>query len=127
MTTNTKIDDNDEIARDGQVVRVPMMLLDSIQRSVAAGTTIIDTAGHRPGSLVMTDADKQKRSALYDSHDATLSGAWKIPPIPISSPTENVGQVVKLNPQAMATRELALASYEQRVASAWKNGATAAG
>jgi hypothetical protein len=89
MTTRTQTDDDDDkIAKDGQTVRVPMMLLDAQQRKVAVDTIIKDaigksvsTVGHRPGGLAVADADVQRRHALHMTYDAMISQRWRSPQV----------------------------------------------
>jgi hypothetical protein len=63
MRTN-EIED-DEIARDGEIVRVPLLLMDAVQRSVAAA--------QRPNTFA------NAREAAYDAFKRDLADAWRGP------------------------------------------------
>ena len=85
----TKIRTEDEIAKDGETVRVPMFMMDAQQRAVAESPVVTNDAaiGHRPGSLPVTDADRERRTALYRGHDEKLSARWQSTPPPVN-PTD---------------------------------------
>ena len=112
MTTRTD-DEDDKIARDGQTVRTPLMLMDSVQRSVAGKTVLIDTVGHRPGGLPMTDADMQRRRALHMTYDTMVSQRWRTPEV--TSNQSDVGR-----PTGDARLE-AHARYQERITNAWRH------
>jgi len=42
------------------------------------------TVGHRPGLLVMTDADRERRTTRYRNHDKKRSERWKNPVATVS-------------------------------------------
>jgi hypothetical protein len=47
-------------------------LMDVQQRAVS-----LDAAGHRPGYVMLSDAEREPRAALYRDHDERLSARWK--------------------------------------------------
>ena len=57
-------DDQDDILQDGERLRVPIQMLDSVQRSVARYMTA--GRGHRPGFILDDDSD----DGQYDVEDA---------------------------------------------------------
>jgi hypothetical protein len=82
-------DDDDDIVRDGQVVRLPMTMMDGmdpIQKAVArASLRVTDGGGkgglnlHRPG-FRLSDARQTSDAAIaraYELYDAELTSAWK--------------------------------------------------
>lgn len=58
-----------KVVPDQATVRVPAMIMDSAPQ----------TALHRPGSLPLTDADRDRREAVMADRDRRLSEAWKQP------------------------------------------------
>ena len=57
-------DDTDDILQDGERLRVPITMLDSVQRSVAR--YMATGRGHRPGFILDDDSD----DGQYDVEDA---------------------------------------------------------
>jgi hypothetical protein len=75
MTVFRIIEDDEEgrILKDGERLRVPMLLMDSLQRDIANNTR--PAILHRPGPLPITDAHaRQKRC---EARDARLADAWR--------------------------------------------------
>jgi hypothetical protein len=74
-------DDFDEngVLKDGRSIRVPMMMMDAVQRGVAQlhdgrGGPV----GHRPGFAVTTDATAlDAKEEAYADYHADLVSAWK--------------------------------------------------
>lgn len=64
---------------DGAVVRVSQLLMDG----ATPPRLLMDAAPsgplHRPGSLPLTDADRDRREAVMADRDRRLSEAWKQP------------------------------------------------
>lgn len=97
----------DDILKDGEAVRVPVMLMDSVQRDVSA------SVGISPRSLPLTDTEREQRNALYDRQKKELSERWKHPN-PQDAPAVADTVVTKDH----------YAAYEARVSSAWRGGST---
>jgi hypothetical protein len=83
----TKIEDytdDDEILRDGESVRTPMMLMDSVQRAVASTQVGDAYALHKPGyryaqselTRDAADADDDPRDAAYADLCQRLTDGW---------------------------------------------------
>jgi hypothetical protein len=108
MTDRTKRED--EIIRDGGVVRVPLYLADSgsganagiVQRAVLA-----DGVMHRPGSLVTSDADKVRREQLIT--------AWR-------SPATDDQQAATHDNSTLNDRDAAFEAKQARTRDAWQAG-----
>jgi hypothetical protein len=64
--------DEEKVVKDGGVVRVSMFAMDGVQRSVAA-----HKPGHKPGSIPLSDSDRQDRVARLAARDQVLSNRWK--------------------------------------------------
>jgi hypothetical protein len=79
-----KIEDDDDVIRDGAVLRVPLLLMDGVQRAVAGEVNIV---GHRPGSLPLSDAEREKRKVVYDTYEQDLTSRWKSSPTPAKDAT----------------------------------------
>ncbi|MBR0852142.1 hypothetical protein JQ543_30710 [Bradyrhizobium diazoefficiens] len=96
---------------DGGRVRVPAMIMDT----ASAGTL------HRPGSLPLADADRDRREAALADRDRRLSEAWK-QPAPAQIPADaKPGQTTP--PAAVAGASDAAARYAGRCAAletAWR-------
>jgi hypothetical protein len=107
----SKITDNDDVVRDGSVLRVPLMLMDTVQRAVVSDSFV----GHRPGSLPLTDGERDRRVAVYGNYEKALVSRWK-------NPSPNA---VALGDQVLASRTTdagvaAYSAYEHRLTNAWR-------
>jgi hypothetical protein len=78
------IDTDSDICPDGCGISTKMMMLDGLddtQRRIATDAAIRATPVlHRPGTLRITDADRDARSSLIDERQRAVSDAWKNPP-----------------------------------------------
>jgi hypothetical protein len=77
-------DDDDHVLLDGEVLRVPMHLMDSVQQSVALnGLRVTDGGGdsaglHRPGPRYIADAAmRDAKQAAYDAYLHDVTNAWR--------------------------------------------------
>ncbi len=105
--------DGKEIVEDGERISIGVMLMDAQQKAVADKTVVFDTVGHKPGGMVLTDADKKKREQPYRDYDAVLAARWRSSPPPII-PTEakrSIGDA----------RSDAYEAYQERVSNAWRH------
>jgi hypothetical protein len=84
------VDDDDRVVRDGESVRVPMYLMDGVQRAVAGVPPRRDVlvtdgrglpAGHRPGYVFIYAADSadDPRVAAFAERGRYLTDAWRTP------------------------------------------------
>jgi hypothetical protein len=74
-------DDPDPILRDGQRMRTGgVVLMDAARKALADDAAKKAAAMHRPGSIAMTDADRQARTTMLQNADKKLSERWKNPP-----------------------------------------------
>lgn len=99
MTKIDNLEDQDDVIKDGQMLRVPIFMMDSQQRMIAEGVEQLLKSGtlsdeqraafvelpssrvlHAPGSLPMSDADRASREELYLRRDKRLTDAWKNAP-----------------------------------------------
>ncbi len=108
-----------QIAQDGDVINVPLMLMDSVQRAVLADRIVPQPVLHRPGQMVMGDADVQRRVELDEQQRASLADAWQTP-APIASEQTTHAAPGSIKDKAV---EAAHASYAQRMANAWRGEA----
>lgn len=102
----TKPEDK-RIVRDGERVRVPLMLMDELQRSVQ-GSRFHDgmghEAGHKPGFVFVTAHDQTEACAAHETYVKLLGDAWK--------GAETV--------EATTTKD-AYADYVARLSDAWRS------
>jgi hypothetical protein len=80
-------DDDDRVsrgrvARDGEIVRVPMAFMDAMQRSVALNAVsahdVGNPAGHRPGfRLADDDEHRQAAEDAYRERTEWMANAWR--------------------------------------------------
>jgi hypothetical protein len=90
MTKHTQVYDaegnpiSDTIMPDGGRVFVRMTMMDAASPNIteAARTALADTARHAPGSLSITDADRDAKEKLLDARDKRVADAWRNPPDP---------------------------------------------
>jgi hypothetical protein len=91
---------------DQHTVRVPMMLMD--------GQSSFIGDGHRPGSLVMTDDQRQAKLQAHDAYEAWLGSAWK---------TTDADPATTDNTQASGRTAIedAYARRDKALSEAWRN------
>ena len=85
-----------------------MMMLDSQRREIAASRAVTDDAGHQPGYAQITDAERVRRQAMYERHDAALSERWK--------PRATANDATRPTGDSADTYAL----YDHRVSNAWR-------
>ena len=79
-------EEDDDTVRDGKSVRVPVVLMDAVQRAVATdGLRLHDgtgnPAGHKRGYVFGGNAEQRQRVAeAYDERTARIQNAWREPP-----------------------------------------------
>jgi hypothetical protein len=112
-TLGTPTDDDSEVVRDGERIVIRMSMMDSLQHAVAGGIAVADAVGHRPGSLPMTNAERERRTALYQDHDKRLSERWMT--LQPTADTPDAGH------STGDARLDAYARYQQRVTDAWRH------
>jgi len=119
MTTRTA--DGEEVLEDGESIVVRMHMMDSVQRAVAARTTVVDTVGHRPGNLALTDADadRQRRALLVDAYDRRVGDAWKNPTAVLVAATNDKAPRQRA-PSPAADREAMYSIYDRAVSERWR-------
>lgn len=93
-------------------VRVPAYMTDGRRFITASKPPQI----HRPGSLPMTDAQRQERASPYLAHCQRLSEAWKTP---IQVPTETPGDPLRAS-ETPTTADPARKQRDQRLTDAWR-------
>src|SRR5262245_13658044 len=74
-TADGYIDPDDEVAVDGEVVKVRFELMDGVQRQIAGWTF----DGHRPGYLALTDEQIAARQEARDAMIDRATSAWRSP------------------------------------------------
>jgi hypothetical protein len=69
------VDDDDVVRRDGESVRVPLHLMDGVQRAIAGRT--LDARAHQPHYARLTDEQAHARGAARAAWIRQLGDAWK--------------------------------------------------
>jgi len=107
-------DENDEIVRDGEHVIVPLYAMDAVQRAVSDTSAAPVSTFHRPGEVQISDNERTKRAAVYDTYNKALSDRWKNP-----SPLSR--QALKATDQApSADRATMYDRYDKALSERWR-------
>ena len=120
--------DENGVLKDGHSYRVPMKMLDSLQKEIHDHTAafrkvrIIDAPLHQPG-FVRTSRPVAERHAIFDGYDVRVSNAWKNPPT--SRKGVSGSQAAESDRQgsgrdAKDAKQAAYAAYEAYIANAWR-------
>jgi hypothetical protein len=137
MTKRQYDDEGDDIIKDGEHVRVPMMLCDGFQRDVAQHyarpAQIVDAigrpCGHRPGHAFVSTSSGELRDAAIDTRDIAYAElekrsavAWRTNVVvaQTNAASDSSFEVAKLSPAD--ARDSAFAELEKRSANAWRGG-----
>lgn len=96
------------VARNGQTVRVPMMLMDGKPAPVLS---------HKPGFLAVSDADRAALDVAHAVRDKRLSEAWRNPP-PVDQEQTTVPKATTV---ATLTSDQRYAARDSRLETAWRN------
>ena len=102
-----------DVARDGEVVRVPAFMMDHVVADRIIRQTSSQTPLNRPGYAQLSDAQKAARARLYRNHDEKLTERWKSPTQPADH--SDTAQA------AVDERLKAYQRYQQRVGNAWRH------
>jgi hypothetical protein len=70
-------DDDRRLLRDGEKLVVNMMMMDSVQKAVAA--SMFDASLHRPGPRYASDEQRAAADKAYQEMKARASRAWASP------------------------------------------------
>jgi hypothetical protein len=112
-------DDDVSILKDGERMRIPLRMMDSLQRDVAQHfARVTDGRGdsalglHKSG-YHLNDAARRDLS-VYDQYDAAAAAAWQGTPTGFSS-GELVGQ------REGDTMDKTYIAYDSELAEAWRN------
>lgn len=126
MTKHTEVYDaegnpiSDTIMRDGGRVFVRMTMMDAAPAIITEATRMAladsnpDTARHAPGSVAISDADRDAKEKLLGARDQRLADAWRNPP-PEDQPSAQ--------PAPTADSEARYAARDARLEQAWKGAA----
>lgn len=121
--------DENGILKDGKRYRIPLRMMDSLQRAVhdhaaaRQAVRIIDAPLHQPGFVrdMRAVADRQ---AIYDEYDASVSAAWKNPPICrngfVGSQEDEPHRQGSGRDATRDDKQAAYAEYEADIANAWR-------
>jgi hypothetical protein len=123
---------DDDVVRDGESLKVPLYMMDSVQRAVATdGLRLHDgmgnPAGHKRGYVFGGNAEQRQRAAdAYDEWTRRLQNAWRTPG---AAAERNEAQLKAwrrpgarpgLRQDAAHDRAAARAEYVQRTQNAWR-------
>lgn len=104
------IEDDDEVVRDGQKVRVSLTLMDSLQKAIAGNVTV--PALCRPGYVQLNDAQVADKAATYAAYNERLNNAWKAPPPLLPQPHTDT--------KARAAAADHYGQYDKKVSERWR-------
>jgi hypothetical protein len=146
LKNDAYLDDDDEVVRDGESVRVPIFLMDEVQRTVAMdGLRLHDGMGGRVGhkSGYVFSGNVRQRDAAYDEARREARGAraqwlqqlrdsWKRTPGRDAGPEPDAAEVLLKRhlgtgptepdaDDAQVRRDRQWAEYCDRVSNAWRN------
>jgi hypothetical protein len=127
MVVKMRKDDEDKVVRDGQVLRVSLLMMDGVQREIADQRVgLVDaagqswTVGHRPGAVYLTGRQREvssaAKAAARDEYVLRLTDGWR---------TDHLiapGAERRETPSATTVdaREEAYATYERHLSNAWR-------
>jgi hypothetical protein len=114
-----------QVVQDGQRLKVPMTMMDGAPPDIAGITraAMVDApqaAMHRPGSLVLSDADRAARDKALDARDKRLVDAWKHPPAPQAAVADATQRTTPAGDVAQVNS--AWQRAQARKAQAWRMG-----
>jgi hypothetical protein len=113
MTKLYEDDDDKDILRDGERLRVPLFAMDAAQRDLAR-MLLTDAhgrpAGHAPGYVFSAASVSDPRDAAYAEHTAYLADAWR---------GVQRAEIARA-PAAGDAHCDAYAAYETRLLNAWR-------
>jgi len=123
--------DENGVLKDGHSYRVPMKMLDSLQKEIHDHTAafrkvrIIDAPLHQPG-FVRTSRPVAERHAIFDGYDVRVSNAWKNPPTSrnrfVGSQPHESDRQGSPRDRTRDARQAAYAEYEAYIANVWRGG-----
>jgi hypothetical protein len=116
------LEDEDRIIKDGEVVRVPVTLMDhKTVHDIIANANRPAAPASRYGQY--TDAQKAARAAMYDAQDQALSEAWQ-QPMPLAPQTAADGPAAEYVAAASAAAmDDVYKRHDASIRDAWKGGA----
>jgi hypothetical protein len=106
-----------EIVEDGESIRCPVYLMDSVQRGTLAkyGRHTFDADDHRPRHAVMTDDVRKLRRESRDAYVCDLTNAWR-------SPAQRAAVVTDADADPVRNRSAAYDAMIKRATNAWRMG-----
>jgi hypothetical protein len=125
QTEDARRYDRDDVLKDGERYRSPLLLMDAAHQEViditrkALADSYAPSAGalHKPGTIVADGIEAElaatEREVRRDLRLDALSNAWRNPP----------AQEAQATPGPVADREAAAAARDARLENAWKGTA----
>lgn len=130
MADRQTYDDDDDVrvVRDGERIRVPLQMMDSVQRSIfdTFGPWRYDDAAdplalHQSGPRFVDAAQQEVRDKAYDEYVEGLTTAWQKPPIG-SAAAAPAWPSPRSDRHTVDACEQAYAEYVARLCDAWRTG-----
>lgn len=115
-------DEGNYIVKDGESIRVPLNMLDSVQRDIMQHALTPRGPMRAPGFVQVSDSDYESREQRFLDHKQRLSDAWKHPPA-LNPSDGTVKPEAAKQPTVASDADTA---YERRNAAlelAWRGGA----
>lgn len=109
-------DDDPAILKDGQILRVPLYVMDGLQTSIAGDAL----ASHRPGPRYAADAERGEGEDAYQKCKLALGDAWKEKHPQNTWPPEMQRNHAQKHDGAIQDAKTAYADYCAHLANAWR-------
>jgi len=119
-------DDDDEILRDGEILFVPMRLMDHCHDEGARNSHINNGGRHCPG-FIRDARNGSERQAIYDQYDNWVSSAWKNPTTDRRMPdrerqNDSARQERPSREGLQDARQAAYRAYDAYISNLWRRG-----
>lgn len=113
-------DEENYVVKDGESVRVPLSMMDSVQRDIMQHALTPREPMRAPGYVQISDGDYDERERRFFDHKQRLSDAWKhAPALDASRQAAKPYVPSALNPAD--ARDAALDKRDAELTEAWRH------
>lgn len=121
--------ESDYYCRDGESLSFGMQFMDSmdpLHRAMLQDAATPSAPLHRPGSLTISDAERDRRADMYDAQKARLSNAYRdVPPLAATPHADAAPGIVHAQPSTGDAVEDAYTRRNVALQNAWQTGGAA--